>query len=105
MTNRFGAQKRKKTISWTILKPYMGWILIQIPGCPGEKLIFLAKAWLDVKNNLVSWKAYWKMFDLERIDGMTDKQLINVAEAGIPLIKDVAIGFFPELASRARYRT
>ena len=105
MISRLGAQKRKKTISWTILKPYLGWTLIQIPGCPGEMLIFVAKAWLDAKRNVVSWRAYWRMFDLEKIEGMTDKQLITLAETGIPLIKDVAIGFFPEFASRARYRS
>lgn len=107
MINRLGhLPKPKKTICWTILKPFKGWRLIKIKGQDGVQLFFVAAVWLTQKNEIVSWKVFWTSLEAGDICKMSDEEIIETSNTGWNVLdKDIAQSFFPEFSTRARYRT
>lgn len=106
MINRLGhPPKPKKTICWTILKPFKGWRLIKIKGQDGVQLFFVATVWLTQKNEVVSWKVFWTSLKAGEVCKMSDEEIIDASGTDWnELAEDIARDFFPEFSARARYR-
>lgn len=97
-------EKPKKMIRWTVLENYKGWSLVEIKHPSKNRLLFVAKAWLDFKHDIVSWNAYWLFIDATLIP-TTQLELIEMTvDTGTLLDKENACRFFPEFSQRARYR-
>ena len=106
MINRLGlAPKPKKTICWTILKPYKGWRLIKIKGQDGIQIFFVAAAWLTQKNEVISWKVFWTSLEAGDVCKMSDEEIIETSGTNWNTLSEyIARDFFPEFSARARYR-
>lgn len=106
MINRLGPPlKPKKTIKWTLLKPYKGWRLVKIKGEDGTQILFVATVWLDHKNDVVSWIVRWISLKPGETCKMSDEEILKAAGTNWnSLDEETARDFFPEFSARARYR-